>query len=87
MYDYIRKENLMWEKERLVEAVCKTGKMQEKPKKEGNCCERLRIETSACFTDSRRSIIVYSCITNQSTLVPFEREVKFSRLLLTFLIN
>lgn len=33
----------MWEKERFVKAVCKIGKMQEKPKKEGNCCERLRM--------------------------------------------
>lgn len=30
-------------KERFVEAVCKTGKVQEKPKKEGNCYERLRM--------------------------------------------
>lgn len=33
----------MWEEERFVEAVYKTGKMQEKHKKEGNCCERLRM--------------------------------------------
>lgn len=39
MYDYIRKENLMWEKERLVEAVCKTGKMQENPRKKETVVE------------------------------------------------
>lgn len=29
----------MWEKERLVEAVCKTGKMQENPRKKETVVE------------------------------------------------